>query len=123
MKFNGITKLVLALALLAMATSAYEKFGSEEFLDCGLWYYEPTTYTNYQIPLKSISIKATITNNIARVEMTQHYSNPFDFPIETNYKFPINPDAVFDKFTAQIGEKILVGEIKDKTAAKQEYEE
>jgi len=55
-----------------------------------------------------------IENNIAKVELSQYYTNPFYYKIETDYYFPISPDATFDSFKATIGNKTLVGIVKDK---------
>jgi len=62
-----------------------------------------------------------IENNLAKVEIYQYYENPFSYKIETDYYFPISPEATFNDFRAIIDENTLVGTVKDKTVAKKEY--
>lgn len=42
--------------------------------------------------------------------------------LETIYHFPFNSDCVIDSFKAVIGNKTLIGIVKEKNAAKEEYE-
>jgi len=43
--------------------------------------------------------------------------------LDSDFYFPISPDATFDSFKAIIDGKTLDGTVKSKTAAKAEYEE
>ena len=42
--------------------------------------------------------------------------------LETIYHFPFNSECVIDSFKAIIGNKTLIGIVKEKKAAKEEYE-
>ena len=42
--------------------------------------------------------------------------------LETIYHFPFNSECIMDSFTAIIGNKKLIGIIKEKSEAKEEYE-
>lgn len=74
------------------------------------------------LPLKSLQNIIDINNGVAKVTLLQTYHNNYEIPLETEYLFPINPDAVFDGFQAKIGDKTLVGFIKEKKEAQSEYE-
>src|SRR4051812_13163171 len=67
----------------------------------------------HKIPLKNININTKIVENLARVEIEQEYLNDSELNLETTFKFPISSDAVFDSFKAVVGEKIIIGQIKE----------
>lgn len=77
---------------------------------------------NVTFPLKSIKNSITISEGIAKVLIIQEYSNDYNVSLETEYFFPINTDAVFDGFQAKLNNKTFIGKIKEKEAAKQEYQ-
>ncbi len=85
---------------------------------CGLYYIHPIHKKRASLPLKDITYNVYIEEAIARVELVQHYYNNQDSTIHTEYNFPVSDNAVFDKFSAKIGEKVIVGEIKKKEEAK-----
>ena len=78
---------------------------------------------NLTLPLKSIANEIQITEGIAKVSIIQEYYNNQKISLETEYYFPINSDAVFDKFEAKIGNKTIKGFIKEKKQAQAEYDE
>ncbi len=116
-------KLIILLLYIFTAYSDFSKYGRDEYELNGLRYHDTKTNTFLNLPLKNIKYKVNIDNNLAKVELSQYYENTFDFKIETDYYFPISPDATFDSFRAMIDDKTLIGEVKDKTEAKQEYQE
>ena len=75
------------------------------------------------LPLKSIKNLIEINEGISRVSIIQEYHNNQNVSLETEYLFPINPDAVFDAFQAKIGNKTFIGWIKEKKQAQKEYQE
>ena len=75
------------------------------------------------LPLKSIKNDIIINEGIAKVSITQEYHNDKNIALETEYYFPINPDAVFDQFEAILAEKIIFGYIKEKNQAKKEHQD
>ena len=75
------------------------------------------------MPLKHINYNVQISNAIARVEITQLYQNARDNFIETEYYFSISPDAAFIELSAVIDDRKILGVVKEKQQAKQEYQE
>ena len=65
---------------------------------------------------------ATVTGNIARVEVTQTFTNPCDAWVEGLYVFPLPEGAAVDQMSMQVGERRIVGEIRERAAAHQAYE-
>ena len=89
----------------------------------GLFYYDQHTHSQSLLPLKNITYNVEIEDSIARVELIQYYYNDRPNTIDTEYNFPISDSAVFDKFSAKIDNKVLVGKIMKKENAKHIYRE
>ena len=73
-------------------------------------------------PLKHTEVKAKITGNVSRVEVTQTFTNPFSDPLEAVYVFPLPSGAAVDDMEIKIGDRIIKGEIKKRAEAKEIYE-
>ncbi|GAB4539472.1 MAG: hypothetical protein Tsb0014_29910 [Pleurocapsa sp.] len=74
-------------------------------------------------PLENTSVTAKIAGNLARVEVKQTFSNPYDNPLEAIYKFPLPDDAAVDDMEIRIGDRIIRGNIKKKQEAQQIYQQ
>jgi Ca-activated chloride channel family protein len=61
--------------------------------------------------------------NIARVELTQHYRNLSSTFLEAEYFLPVRTNACISNFRAEFDGKIVQGVVKEKEEAKQEYHE
>jgi Ca-activated chloride channel family protein len=72
--------------------------------------------------LERTEVSSDISGQIARVEVTQHFSNPSNTPIEALYTFPLPHDAAVDGMNFRIGERRIVGEIKKRAEAAQIYQ-
>ncbi|ERE92203.1 poly [ADP-ribose] polymerase 4-like protein [Cricetulus griseus] len=75
------------------------------------------------VPLDSVHIKGRIIDFVAQVIVFQTYTNQSHVPIEAKYIFPLDDKAAVCGFEAFINGKHIVGEIKEKEEAKQEYRE
>jgi Ca-activated chloride channel homolog len=64
---------------------------------------------------------ATVTGNLARVEVTQTFTNPCDGFVEGLYVFPLPEGAAVDQMSMQVGERRIAGEIRERQAAHQAY--
>ncbi|XP_030058252.1 protein mono-ADP-ribosyltransferase PARP4 [Microcaecilia unicolor] len=73
------------------------------------------------IPLKDIHIKGRIMDLIAQVVVFQTYTNLSSIPIEAKYVFPLDGTAAVCGFEAFINGKHIIGEVKEKDQAHQEY--
>ena len=76
-----------------------------------------------ELPLRHTDVRISVTGFVARATVTQHYSNPFEAPIEAVYVFPLPDQAAVDGMTMQIGEKVIRGEIKRRDEAREIYEQ
>jgi len=69
------------------------------------------------------SMHATVTGSVARVEVTQRFSNGGECWMEGLYVFPLPEGSAVDELTLKIGERTLVGEIRERAAAHAAYEQ
>ena len=73
-------------------------------------------------PLKHTHVRAEIVGNVARVEVTQSFHNPYDKKIEAVYIFPLPNRAAVDDMTIRVGERTVQGVIKKRDEARQVYD-
>ena len=74
-------------------------------------------------PLKHTDVNATIQGNVARVNVTQTFENPFDHPLEAIYVFPLPDEAAVDDMEIRVGDRIISGDIKKREDAQAIYEQ
>lgn len=67
-------------------------------------------------------IRLDITGLVARVEVTQHFTNNGPDWAEGVYRFPLPDDAAVDRLRIKVGERILEGEIQVKEDARRTYQ-
>ena len=75
---------------------------------------------NY-VPLKQVSVNATIHSFAADVTITQVFRNEEANPIEAVYCFPIEEQAAVYSFIAHIDDREIHAELKEKEKAQREY--
>ncbi|MGR9114644.1 MAG: VIT domain-containing protein [Gammaproteobacteria bacterium] len=81
---------------------------------------DPTTD---QLPLKSSHAEVRINGPIAQVTVTQHYQNTGKRTINARYVFPGSTRAAVHGLTMKIGGRVIQAKIKEKTEAKQAFEQ
>ena len=74
---------------------------------CGLVWLPPNLYEFAPIPLKSVSVAASVVHAVAQVEVTQTYKNEENDPIEASYIFPIDSKGAVTHFHAELDGKII----------------
>jgi len=67
-------------------------------------------------------VKVDIAGFIARVTVKQQFHNPFKDKIEAVYVFPLSQDAAVDRMTMTVGDRIIKGEIRERSEARAIYE-
>lgn len=76
-----------------------------------------------QLPLKSTSADVVISGVIADVTVRQMYCNEGEKTLEAIYVFPASTRAAVYHMQMEIGNRILIAQIKEKEEARQLYEE
>ncbi len=69
------------------------------------------------------NVEMDINGLTARVRVEQSFKNNQDKWVEGEYQFPLPDKAAVDHLSMQIGERIIVGEIKEKKEAKKTYQQ
>lgn len=67
-------------------------------------------------------IEADINGLVARVDVQQQFHNTGLGWSEAIYRFPLPPGAAVDRLRVQVGDRIIEGEIKEKTEARRQYQ-
>ncbi len=80
----------------------------------GQYYLAPTINTDVEMDINGL---------IARVSVTQHFSNPSSEWVNGIYVFPLPEKAAVDHMNMLVGERILEGRINERQEAKAIYEQ
>jgi Ca-activated chloride channel homolog len=75
-----------------------------------------------RFPLKETDVLVTINGVIANIHVTQKYGNEGTHPINARYVFPASTQASVHGLKMTIGEQVVTAKIKEREAAKQEFE-
>jgi len=72
-------------------------------------------------PTMRTTVHADVSGIVARVEVEQSFSNPFDHPVDAEYLFPLPSDAAVDAMEMRIGARVVRGDIRRRDEARQVY--
>ncbi|HEX8116702.1 MAG TPA: VIT domain-containing protein, partial [Pyrinomonadaceae bacterium] len=75
-----------------------------------------------RLPLKDTSVEINVSGVIADVRVLQTYRNEGARPIHASYVFPASTRAAVYAMRMRIGDQVIVAKIKEREAAKQEFE-
>ncbi|NIM06078.1 MAG: DUF4159 domain-containing protein [Armatimonadetes bacterium] len=73
-------------------------------------------------PLEHTDVEGWVTGDIARVRVTQRFSNPYEHPIEAVYVFPLPENSAVNEMIMRIGKRTVRGLIKEREEARTIYE-
>jgi Ca-activated chloride channel homolog len=110
--FFAITTISIALLLQVLERPVFAQPSSEGSLQV-MRGGKPAGFC----PLRHTDVKASISGFIARVVVTQEFTNPSSGAIEAVYTFPLPQDAAVDDMTIQAGTRTIRGMIKPKEEA------
>jgi Ca-activated chloride channel family protein len=82
----------------------------------------PTGET-FAAPLLSTDVAIRVSGLVARAQVKQTFRNPEDDWYEGVYVFPLPENSAVDRLRMTIGERIVEGAIRERAAAKQDYEQ
>ncbi|CAN5362287.1 VIT domain-containing protein [soil metagenome] len=75
-----------------------------------------------QLPLKDTRVDISVSGVIADVRVVQTYRNEGSRPFNATYMFPASTRAAVYSMRMKIGNQVIVAKIKEREAAKQEFE-
>jgi Ca-activated chloride channel family protein len=74
------------------------------------------------LPLKALALRCETAGGLSRVVLEQAFANSSAQPLHVVYKLPLPADAAVSGFKFRIGERIIVGEVDRKAAAREKFE-
>ncbi|MDX2263694.1 MAG: marine proteobacterial sortase target protein [Hyphomicrobiales bacterium] len=132
---HPMTRLRACAALIALAATAFHaiaasaqaaplRFSTPHETRGGALVFESTVEGRHvEAPLLGADIDMEVTGAIVRARVTQRFRNPASGWVEGVYLFPLPEDAAVDTLKMVIGERIVVGQVKERQAAKIIYEQ
>ncbi len=75
------------------------------------------------LPLLDTQVRMTITGMNVKTEVKQFFENPSPDYVNATYYFPLPEDAAVSRLEMLIGDRLIVGKIKEKQEAKRIYNE
>jgi Ca-activated chloride channel homolog len=75
------------------------------------------------LPLRAVDVRARIDGLAARTTLTESFVNALDEPLEATYIFPLPDRAAVTQFRMEVAGRIIEGELKERAAARQEYDQ
>jgi Ca-activated chloride channel family protein len=75
------------------------------------------------LPLAAMSVRANLCGLTAEVLLEQTFVNTTGEPMEATYLFPLPDRAAVTAFRMKVGERVIEGELKERAAARREYDE
>lgn len=120
-----IRRLLASLLLLLAASSAPAAAdrGEPRTDPAGLQARGPDGEPLGDCPLEHTDVEVEISGFVARVRVTQLFSNPFSDPIEAVYTFPLSHRAAVDAMWIRTGDREIRGEIERREEARRRYQE
>lgn len=113
--FLILIAIAIASATVVAQTQDEDKTLSPYFLVQG----DPTVD---RLPLKDTKVEISVSGVIADVRVVQTYKNEGSRPINASYIFPASTRAAVYAMRMRIGDQLIVAKIKEREAAKQEFE-
>lgn len=68
-------------------------------------------------------IAAEVSGLVARIEVTQVFRNDGPNWTEATYRYPLPAGAAVDRMRVEVGQRVLEGEIREKTEARRQYQQ
>ena len=121
---------LMGLALIALAIGSYphstraqtEGEGPRADKTLSPYFFVQGDPTVDRLPLKDTKVEISISGVIADVKIVQTYRNEGSRPINATYVFPASTRAAVYGMRMRIGDQVIVAKIKEREAAKQEFE-
>lgn len=74
------------------------------------------------LPLTGVRVRAGIVGSFARVEVEQHFQNPYDQPMEAVHIFPLPPGGAVIEAELRAGETVVKAECRERQDARATFE-
>ncbi len=75
------------------------------------------------LPLQALDVQTRIDGLLAEMQLTQTFVNTHAEPLEATYIFPLPDRAAVTRFRLEVAGRVVEGELKERAAARQEYDQ
>src|SRR5262245_13892489 len=116
----GAATLCLSVLLLLARANAQTNETSPKG---GLFFKTSKPGVYYEAPLVDTDVALSVTGTIVRATVRQHFVNPSSAWLEGVYVFPLPERAAVDHLVMEIGNRKVVGQIRERQEAKAVYEQ
>ena len=113
--------IIVSALLLPLAGAAAQS--NESSPKGGLFFKTSKPGVYYEAPLVDTDVALAVTGTILRATVRQHFVNPSSAWLEGVYVFPLPERAAVDHLVMEIGDRHVVGQIKERQEAKAVYEQ
>ena len=96
--------------------------GTEQDISSGSLTLRDDQGRSIDAPRLHTAVRMQVSGIVARVEVSQSFHNDSDGWVEGLYAFPLPENSAVDTLRMQVGERIIVGEIREKAQAQKIFE-
>jgi Ca-activated chloride channel family protein len=111
------------LSVLTFGTRPCAAQSAEETIGAGTLTFSGADDQSSEAPRLHTDVRIEVSGIIARVEVRQRFQNPGNRWVEGIYAFPLPENSAVDRLRMNIGERVIVGEIREKVAAQKLFEQ
>ena len=72
-------------------------------------------------PLQATDVRLSVSGMVVRARVRQRFHNPHRDWVEGVYVFPLPEEAAVDRLRLQVGERMILGEIRERAGARRSY--
>ena len=119
---HAIVAFLCVFVLQCFASTAHAQ-GTEPDISSGSFTLRDDQGRVIDAPRVHTAVRMEISGIIARVEVTQRFHNDSDVWVEGTYAFPLPENSAVDRLRMKVGERIIVGEIREKSQAQKIFEQ
>src|SRR4051794_36461394 len=120
--FSCFVVLLFTSAITAINITAQTRNETDEDKTLSPYFFVQGDPKVDQLPLKDTNVDISVSGVIADVRVVQTYRNEGSKPINATYVFPASTRAAVYGMQMKIGDEVIVAKIKEREAAKQEFE-
>lgn len=113
----------LSLLCLTAASAPAVAIGPQESTQGSLWLRAEQNTPYQAAPTLDTRVKMDVTGMLARVQVRQTFHNPGNRWAEGIYVFPLPAQAAVDHLRMIVGERIIEGQIKERSQARKNYQQ
>jgi Ca-activated chloride channel family protein len=108
---------ILLILLIVRVETARADAGDGEFFGLAV----ESAAGTYRSVAMNTGIQVEINGLTARVDVTQSFLNTGNAWKEAIYRYPLPPGSAVDRMQVRVGDRVLEGEVQEKTEAKRQY--